>query len=785
MTRSIVIWMLLLAGALAPASAQQAEPEGMDSEVTAMNQRRLREDFEQLVGQMIDVAELLEPTKPDVAATIRQAVRMAQEAFIAQDMNRVIEQIERGLLASADDTQGQVLTELREMLEVIRRGTIEPDERWELIEQWREQLEQLERLIEREQQLERQSRLDSRGEQMSERLAALAQQLRELVEQEQQIRDESSELGAPASAVEQLAGLRGRLDALRNRQQELTEATENMTIAQLPAGRELQQQINQQLGQIEAELAEMTGQDGIAAEAIEQAGQGAAVERATESLSLASQEMSGAAEALGASNKTAAGDRQDQAGHDLSDAIEALDEAIAGISADTEAGALVGRQEEIRRQTDALDEQVRQAVSEAEDMLGDQGGQPGQEGQQGQSGQAGQEGPQGQSGQGGQEGQQGQQGQSGQQGQQGQSNLQRASQAMGEASQRLQQQNRDQALAAEDEALSELQEQLEQVEELGRQIDEQTARSDQADQQNRQEDLAGQTGQLGEQMSQPNSQGSSTPGSQSVGQASESMGEAAESLGQQDSEQANEQQNQALEELQVAREQLERAIAEQERLAQADALARVEALLREVLRSQEEVNDATGEVYTQRVGDRYNRPEQLRLVELANRQGRNADEIDRVVGMIREEGTTAVFPTILERVGQDMRNVQQLLSEQQAGAVTQGAQEQIVQMLRELIDALQQERNRRQQQQQSGGGGGGGGGGGPLVPFTAELKMLRVLQQQVYDRTRQLDMESDDPQADREQLRRQHELLSDRQEYIEGLTRQLDQLLQQMQGGGR
>jgi len=61
-------------------------------------------------------------------------------------------------------------------------------------------------------------------------------------------------------------------------------------------------------------------------------------------------------------------------------------------------------------------------------------------------------------------------------------------------------------------------------------------------------------------------------------------------------------------------------------------------------------------------------------------------------------------------------------------------QKEIETTLEELIEALQQA-----QQQKQGGGGGGGGGQEPLLPNSAELKLLRSAQLRINRRTVALD----------------------------------------------
>ena len=74
-----------------------------------------------------------------------------------------------------------------------------------------------------------------------------------------------------------------------------------------------------------------------------------------------------------------------------------------------------------------------------------------------------------------------------------------------------------------------------------------------------------------------------------------------------------------------------------------------------------------------------------------------------------------------------------LIDAKRTDAYTQSQQKEIELTLEELIEALQQ----AQKQKEGSGGGGGGGGGGdpPLLPGSAELKLLRAAQLRINRRT--------------------------------------------------
>jgi hypothetical protein len=299
---------------------------------------------------------------------------------------------------------------------------------------------------------------------------------------------------------------------------------------------------------------------------------------------------------------------------------------------------------------------------------------------------------------------------------------------------------------------------------------------DLAGQQQDQEKTGAATERLAEKMTQ-SADGTPSPGQPSAGEASQSMSQASQSLGQQQAGEANQQQQDAMKKLSDARKQLAQAIAEQESQAQTDTLVKMEALLRALLKTQVAINQETGQTFIKRRVDGYDRPEEQKLVELANRQGGSAEEITRIVGLLKKEGSSAVFPDVLEQVRLDMANVQGLLGAKQAGPLTQSVEAQVAQSLTELTDALQKEIARRQQEKESGPPMASSPGQPKLVPPLAELKMLRTLQRHINDRTVVLDGQISQGQVDKLAAEMQHRLLSDRQAKVAALMQKLvDQL---------
>jgi hypothetical protein len=131
------------------------------------------------------------------------------------------------------------------------------------------------------------------------------------------------------------------------------------------------------------------------------------------------------------------------------------------------------------------------------------------------------------------------------------------------------------------------------------------------------------------------------------------------------------------------------------------------------------------------------------------------------------------FPEAIEQIREDMLTVARRLERVEVGEITQNIEQDIVEGLKEIIEALQkelekqkdkkqqqqQQQQEQQQQQQQG-----------LVNKLAELKMLRSLQYRVNRRTRQLGRTVDGEQAIDLDVVSQLKQLSDRQAKVQKAT---------------
>ena len=220
-----------------------------------------------------------------------------------------------------------------------------------------------------------------------------------------------------------------------------------------------------------------------------------------------------------------------------------------------------------------------------------------------------------------------------------------------------------------------------------------------------------------------------------------------------------------------AKEKLEdilRQLREEEREL---VLAQLEARFRDMLQKQEIVNNATLAIHAVAVENRTDR-HRNRSVELA----RTEDEISilaaKALTLLKEEGSSVAFPEAVEQIREDMLTVTGRLERVDVAEITQNIQQDIVEGLKEIIEALQkeiekmkdkqqqqQQQQQEQQQQQQG-----------LVNKLAELKMLRSLQYRVNRRTKQLGRLVEGEQALDVDVVSQLRQLSDRQSKVQKAT---------------
>lgn len=225
---------------------------------------------------------------------------------------------------------------------------------------------------------------------------------------------------------------------------------------------------------------------------------------------------------------------------------------------------------------------------------------------------------------------------------------------------------------------------------------------------------------------------------------------------------------------------LREAKAEAERLNEAAAdreSARQRSELRKAYRALLEQQVSIAEETLPFVGAEVDRRARAQVRALGQRQQGVSETLAELRRSTKALADAAVFDLAHTRLDASSRSAAEQLLGGEADAEVQRRQATVVRVLRSLVEAMaEQKQDPRFRDQQSGGGGGGGGGGQdtPVIPDLAELKLLRAMQAEAMDWTRNADESVSAPGAAElaELADLQRELAERGEKLVEKLTQQ-------------
>jgi outer membrane murein-binding lipoprotein Lpp len=241
------------------------------------------------------------------------------------------------------------------------------------------------------------------------------------------------------------------------------------------------------------------------------------------------------------------------------------------------------------------------------------------------------------------------------------------------------------------------------------------------------------------QSSESEQESQQTPGRQQMENARRYMQEALEGLQKQEKERAVSEQDKSLQELNEAAEELEKTLKQLREEEKEMILAALEARFQRMLTLQTAIYEGTLALAATPTEDWLdNLHSQAR--ELAGQQAELSVDCSQTAALLREDGTSVSIVVAVEDIESDMKASAVRLKDSKVGPLTQTLQTDIIESLKELIEATQREMqemksDQRQQQQQQGGEQQKP----PLVELMAEIKVLRSLQLRVNRRTKQID----------------------------------------------
>jgi len=320
--------------------------------------------------------------------------------------------------------------------------------------------------------------------------------------------------------------------------------------------------------------------------------------------------------------------------------------------------------------------------------------------------------------------------------------IQKGADAMSQAGEAMKQSGGSEPGAQQAQAESDLQDAKKKLEEAR---DALQAEEDAAQQAAQQKGLAEKTEQLSQKMQQDAAQdqqgqqgqqgksGEGQPGQKSLDKAKKSMDKATDSLEKEKPDKATPEQDRAIDQLQQAQKELEEELEDLRKEEREEMLRDLEARFREMLIKQRGINEST--LVLAGIGrEKFTRAERLQTAELAVDQQKLSDAAATCLQILEEDATTVVFPRVLSQLSEDMGQVAKRLTDLRVGRLTQTIEGEIVETLEQLLEAIQRMQQENEQSGQSGQSGGADKDK-PLLPESAELKLLRASQMRINTRT--------------------------------------------------
>lgn len=260
--------------------------------------------------------------------------------------------------------------------------------------------------------------------------------------------------------------------------------------------------------------------------------------------------------------------------------------------------------------------------------------------------------------------------------------------------------------------------------------------------------------------------------------ASKLQDDAAKKLDEAKPDEAAKKQDEALKKLEEAQKKLEETLEQLRKEQQEEMLAALEARFRAMLAKQIECSKASQRLVELPAAE-WKRSDQLEVTEISTRQKSVGDDADATLYILTEEGTTVIFPQIVRQVRDDAKEAAALFTPTAIPADVRRLQDGIEQALRELLDAVKKKQEEADNEGKNEGAAGSNSPQ-PLLPGSAELKLLRSCQLRVNTATTALKAEQakagGTPES-RERLQR----LAKRQEEVATMAREMHESMTKAQ----
>ena len=284
--------------------------------------------------------------------------------------------------------------------------------------------------------------------------------------------------------------------------------------------------------------------------------------------------------------------------------------------------------------------------------------------------------------------------------------------------------------------------------------------------------------------SSPNPNNPNDQAQRKVEEAVPDQREAEKNLDKNKRDDATKNQDDAITKLAEAIKELEKRL---KQLREKEMLKKLEDLERRVakmLRLQIEVYEATKQIDGQ-IKKNNNQPStanRQRAAIEAEKEHEIVVEADRALRLLEGEGTAIVFAGILSLVRKDMETIQQQLNRTEVGGDTQLIEEQVIAQLKQMLEALKKAKQDLENPPPPPPPGMPPPPSDPkknLVQIIEQLKLLRLQQLQVNERTVAFGKRSPGEQATDPFIQQQLRQLGDQQKFLQDMLQKVAELMNQ------
>ena len=258
-----------------------------------------------------------------------------------------------------------------------------------------------------------------------------------------------------------------------------------------------------------------------------------------------------------------------------------------------------------------------------------------------------------------------------------------------------------------------------------------------------------------------------------IQEAGYDQAKAEDNLKKGDNPNASKQQGDAIDKMEAAKKKLERLLQQLREEEIERVLAALQARCEKMLMMQMQVlagTEDTEKLIGRNSDKKPTRENKLESLKLSDKEKDIVQEANKCIDILEAEGSAVAFPEVFQQIRQDMIHVQKRLELTDVADQTQGIERDIIDTLKEMIEALKKARQENSDPSKSQPGKAGKPGDQKLLELIQELKMVRSLQKRVNDRTTDYGKRYQGEQANDQQVVRNLRELSQRQLRIQEIV---------------